>query len=170
MSSYSHTELNADRLGDLLPSFLTTTPWQVKLAQAIFNDTGDKKLKSFFGAQGWNTGLIDKMYTLSKKSLLSGASMDIYIKGNANVELPTAQSFMKHLSEFLGKDVKEGIAADLDTLLSKAVKATGNVLEGAGDTAKTASYTVPLVLLVLAGGVAGYLIFAGKKGVKLTPM
>ena len=75
--------------GDL-PTSLTTTPWQCLLAEKIYNDTGDGALKSFFGAQGWNTSLIDKMTGLSKVSLLPGADPVLYISANAGVSINVA--------------------------------------------------------------------------------
>lgn len=144
---------------------LTTTPWQVKLAQKIFEETGEPKMKNWWGwnsAQGWNVSLINRMVKHSKASLLSGAKMDIYLKANAGVSLEAAQSFIRNLSAFVGKDVREGIGAAVATALEKTI-------QGAGETAEAVPKVVPLVLVVLAGGIAAYLTFAGKKGTKLTP-
>lgn len=51
----------------------------------------------------------------------------------------------------------------------KAVDAAGNIIEDAPGTVKGIGGVLPVVLIVLAGGVAAYLVFAGKKGTKLTP-
>jgi hypothetical protein len=48
---------------------------------------------------------------------------------------------------------------------TKALTSVGKVAEKAPAIAGT----VPLLLIVLAGGIAAYLVFAGKKGVKLIP-
>ena len=47
----------------------------------------------------------------------------------------------------------------------KVVTATGKTI----DVIPKAANTVPLVLMILAGGIAAYLVFAGKSGTKLTP-
>ena len=146
MSSY-------EIMGDL-PAILTTTPWQSRLAEKIYADTGDSAVKSFFGPQGWNASLIDKMNTLYKADILPGADRELYIKSNAGVSDAVAESFMKNISLFEGQSVKEGPAATVE-----------NVLEGIGSTAKT----LPAILWLLAAGIAGYFLLAGKHGVKLTP-
>jgi hypothetical protein len=61
------------------------------------------------------------------------------------------------------KVVKSGVKTVLGT--------TKKVLDAAGDTALGAAKTVktlPLILGILAVGIAGYLIFSGKKGTDLT--
>ena len=58
-------------------------------------------------------------------------------------------------------------------ILEKATGATQQVLTATGQTAAQApaiAKTLPLILIILAGGVVAYLAFAGKSGVKLTPM
>ena len=147
--------------GDVLPSSFTTTPWQCRLAEEMFTETGDKALKSFFGAQGWNTSLIDDLNKFSKAELLPGADRITYMKANAKVSEEVVRSFLDNISDYAGKDVKEGIGNFLNNLLNAAENA-GN---GIGDSAKI----LPVILGILAVGVAGYLIYAGKKGTKLTP-
>jgi hypothetical protein len=63
------------------------------------------------------------------------------------------------------------------TSLGKLVTAPVRIATGAVDASTgtlkaipKAVNTVPLVLLILAGGIAAYLVFAGKAGTKLTPM
>lgn len=146
---------------DVIPSFLVTTPWQVKLAKVMFDETGDTALKSFFGAQGWNTGLINKLNKLMTAPILSGANRHLYMRANAGVSDAVVDSFLAHISEYEGRDVDEGPFAALDRLLESITKGS----EGIGGTAKA----FPVVLLILAAGTAGYLILAGKKGTKLTP-
>jgi hypothetical protein len=149
------------RFGDALPGFLTTTPWQCKLAEAMFNDTGDTTLKSFFGAQGWNVSLIDDLHKFSKADLLPGADRVTYMKANVNVSEEVVNSFLNHIAEYEGSNVKEGIGNFVNNILNAAE----NAGKGIGDTAKS----LPVIVGILAIGVAGYLIFAGKKGTKLTP-
>jgi hypothetical protein len=63
----------------------------------------------------------------------------------------------------VGGIAKSGVKTVLGT--------TKKILEGVGETAAGAGKTVkslPLILGILAVGVAGYLIFAGKKGTDLT--
>jgi hypothetical protein len=50
------------------------------------------------------------------------------------------------------------------------VEAARKILEATGKTAETlpgTAKTIPIILIILAGGVAAYLVFAGKKGTKL---
>ena len=57
-------------------------------------------------------------------------------------------------------------------LLSKTTDAGQKVLEATGKTAEAAPdivKNIPLILIILAGGVTAYLVYAGKKGTKLIP-
>jgi len=148
-------------MGVEFPAVFTTTPWQAHLAEKIFSETGDSAVKSFFGPQGWNASLIDKMYKLSKDDLLPGADPVLYISTNAGVTLRVAKSFLNNLPEYEGKSVKEGAGA----MVEKIVTAVEKTVEGVGSSASA----LPVILLILAAGVAGYLVLAGKHGVKLTP-
>jgi hypothetical protein len=168
MSSYqSRTERADDMLGVgvLNPD---TKVWQESIAEKIFSETGDPKLKSMwdFKSLVWNTGLIDKMYNLLKtKQWLPGADRALAISANCGVSVETAASFLNNLSEYVGKDVKAGPVAGLETLVAQAAEAVGDLFKGTGSTTRT----LPIIVLILAGGVAAYLAFAGRKGVKLTP-
>jgi hypothetical protein len=57
------------------------------------------------------------------------------------------------------------VPAAVVTTARKALEATGKTVE----TVPGAAKTLPVVFIILAGGVAAYLVFAGKKGTKLTP-
>ena len=145
-----------------------TKVWQERLAEAIFAETGDPKMKSVWSMRSlvWNTGLIDKMYNLLKtKQWLPGADRALAISANCGVSVETATSFLDNLSEYVGKDVKSGPVYELEKLLKAAADAAGDLFKGAGGTAKAA----PTILIILALGVGAYLVFAGRKGVKLTP-
>jgi len=145
-----------------------TKVWQESIAEKMFSETGDPKLKSIWSMKSlvWNTGLIDKMYHLLKtKEWLPGADRVLAIAASCNISKETAASFLDNLSEYVGRDVKSGPVYELEKILKAAADATGDLFEGAGATAKN----LPLIVTILAAGVAAYLIFAGKKGVKLTP-
>jgi len=77
--------------------FLTETPWQVKAAKTIFDKTGDSSLKSFFGAQGWNTGLVDKLNKLSSDILTTGADRALYMRANANTTDAIVSAFIDYM-------------------------------------------------------------------------
>lgn len=49
--------------------------------------------------------------------------------------------------------------------VEKTIGAVGTAVTGVAETAKA----LPIVLVILGLGVGGYLIFAGRKGTKLTP-
>jgi hypothetical protein len=145
-----------------------TKVWQESIAEKMFSETGDPKLKSAWSMRSlvWNTGLIDKMYKLLKtKEWLPGADRALAISASCNVSAETATSFLNNLSEYVGKDVKAGPIYELEKLLKAAAEAVGDIFHGAGDTAKA----TPTILIILALGVGAYLVFAGRKGVKLTP-
>jgi len=146
-------------LGDQGPvPILDTTPWQVHLAEKMYSETGDPKLKSFFGSQGWNTGIIDKLFALTKKEWLPGADIVLGMSANTGLTQETAKSFLKNYPDYVGKDVIEGPFAEIEKMFTKTVQSTGAVAE-----------KLPLILMLLAVGVTGYLIFAGKAGVGLIP-
>jgi len=72
-------------------------------------------------------------------------------------------------------DVKKAYKAVRHTT-GQLVRAPGELVEtatkiakGAGEGVEKTTKTIPVVLFVLAAGVAGYLIFAGRKGTKLIP-
>lgn len=56
-------------------------------------------------------------------------------------------------------------AGDVVRLPGQIAQGVGAVAKGAGSTAKT----VPIILGVLAVGIAGYAIYMGKAGKKITP-
>lgn len=145
-----------------------TKVWQESIAEKMFSETGDPKLKSIWSMKSlvWNIGLIDKMYNLLKtKQWLPGADRALAISANCGVSVETAESFLDNLSEYVGKDIKSGPVYELEKILKAAAEAVGDLFKGAGSTAKAA----PTILMILALGVGAYLIFAGRKGVKLTP-
>lgn len=83
---------------------------------------------------------------------------ELWWMGAKEVPKATVETIQK-----TGAVIKTGVKTVLGT--------TKKILEGAGDTALGAGKTVkslPLILGILAVGVAGYLIFAGKKGTDLT--
>jgi hypothetical protein len=119
----------------------------------MYRETGDPKLKSLSGPQGWNVWLINQM---QKNYRNKGTSQTLQTKFRLNKK--TADSFIKNLPLLEGKDLREGI-------VSKIIDSTGKVI----DTVPDAFNVVPLVIGILAVGVAGYLIYSGKSGTKLTP-
>lgn len=154
---YGNENLQADFFQNLyhnfIPKSLTITPWQVKLAKKIFSLTGDPKMKSNSGPQGYNTWIIDQMFKHYQKD-----SSSTYIKEKTNVSIDVATAFVRNVEEYKGIDVREGLAV-------KAVDVATGVAEGLEETAGA----IPLTVILLATGIAGYLIFAGKKGVRLLP-
>jgi hypothetical protein len=88
-----------------------------------------------------------------------------YVADNAEVSQSVVNSFIKNLPKYQGRDVKEGLAAGIDTALQKIASLIG----GAGRAVLNTANTIPIVLGILAIGIAAYLIFAGRKGTKLTP-
>jgi len=159
MASYGKddTVLAADDLQNLwnnfIPTSVTVTPWQCKLAEAIFKDTGDAKMKSFTGAQGWNTWIVNEMQKAYKKT-----STPAYIVSKTKVSQKIANSFVKNLPVYQGMDIREGL-----------VSATVDALTGAAHGLEKAGEGLPFIFGILAVGIAGYLIFAGRKGVNLIP-
>jgi hypothetical protein len=149
---------------------LQDVKWEELLAMKIFDETGDSVVKNSIltswipGWGTWDVQLIDSLNKLSTDSLLPGADQALYLSANGGVSLAVAQSFLKNVDMFRGT-MTPGAISVAKTLVSKFSQGAGNIVGGAGDTAKS----LPIVLIVLAAGVAGYLIFAGKKGVKLTP-
>ncbi len=100
---------------------LFETPWEVPLAKLIFQDTGDPALKSFFGAQGWNTGLIDtlnKLYnaTQTQGVLLPGADPVLYMSANAGVSEAVVSSFLKNRTDSSVKNQSEIFGLNLTPL------------------------------------------------------
>jgi len=145
-----------------------TKVWQESIAEKIFSETGDPKLKSLWSMKSlvWNTGLIDRMYNLLKtKQWLPGADRALAISANCGVSAETAASFLNNLSEYVGKDVKDGAIAGIEKLVEQAAVAAGDLFKGAGATARN----LPVIAIILSAGVAAYFVFAGRKGVKLTP-
>lgn len=142
---------------NIIPTSITVTPWQCKLAQKIFTLTGDRKMKSMAGPQGWNTWIIDQMFKYYQQT----PTVD-FVKQKTRVSSEVANAFANNINTYKGRDAREGLAA-------KAIDLVSDVAEGAGDLAKNAPFTIPTVLIIVACGVAGYLIFAGKKGVRLVP-
>jgi hypothetical protein len=103
MASYGADDLK-NFWNNIIPTSLTVTPWEVKLAKKIFADTGDTKLKSIAGAQGWNTVYIDRLNKLSKDKLLPGANRWIYMNSNGPATDEICQSFFNHIND---PDIKE---------------------------------------------------------------
>jgi hypothetical protein len=161
MSSYGKEMMGLDPL----PAIVTGMSWKSQLAEKIFSETGDKKLKSWFGEHGWNTGLIDTLVSLSVKELLPGANKVTAMTANSKASKATVESFLKNVDTYRNVKTTPSILSTGGELLSQIAKGAGNLAKGAGDT----GIALPWILGVLAVGVGGYLIFAGRKGVNLTP-
>jgi len=139
--------------------------WQDILAEAIFNESGDMALKGWFFGAGWNDGLIDKMTKLSHDDPnMSMEETAQYIAANAGVSQQTAMVFLQKVSSYVGHDIKPLISTVADSV-KEVIDAIGKTAEGAPKLANS----LPVVLIILAVGVGGYLVFAGRKGTKLTP-
>jgi hypothetical protein len=99
---------------------LFETPWEVPLAKLVFQDTGDPALKSFFGAQGWNTSLIDnlnKFYNDTQTGvLLPGADPVLYMSANAGVSEAVVNSFLKNRTDPSVKNQSEILGLNLTPL------------------------------------------------------
>jgi len=158
---------------DILPASITGMSWRAQLAEKIYSETADKKLKAFsigfitpFGEHGWDIGLINKMIYQAARPLLPGADKIVAMSANVGVSLPVAQSFYKNIDFYAGKDPTASLFSTTGELLQKLAQGAGDLGAGVGKTA----ISLPTALTILAIGVGGYLIFAGKKGVKLTPL
>jgi hypothetical protein len=154
---------------DILPKSLTTTPWQTKLAQAVSEASGEKV------SRGTIDRLLSWQATMNKK-MLPGGNPVVYLSANAKVSSTIAETFLDLVESYRGRDVKEGGLAMAEELAVGAAKTARDVAKGlakgvaetAGGLGKT-SKALPWVLGILAVGVAGYLIFAGRKGVNVIP-
>jgi hypothetical protein len=87
------------KIGNILKDIFTIspiTPWEVRAAQFIYDKTGDGKLKSFWGAQGWNVSLIDKLFKLSNDSILPSADRKLYMKSNTGTTNAIVDAFLEY--------------------------------------------------------------------------
>jgi hypothetical protein len=146
--------------------------WQELLASKMYDETGDKSLRSARwwvpGLNYWNTDLIDKLNKLSTAELLPGADLVTYMAANAGVSNAVAYSFQKNIAEYRGTE-EPGAIETATTIVRDVAVAVGKTAKGLGEGIEGTAKTLPVVLGLLAVGVAGYLIYSGKKGVKLTP-
>jgi hypothetical protein len=78
---------------------LTGNPWQVQVAEKVFKDTGDEAVKNFFGTQGWDTWLMEKLKRLSDDPLMRDASRLVYMKAHSGLKENVILSFLKHIDE-----------------------------------------------------------------------
>jgi hypothetical protein len=93
-----------------------------------------------------------------RNELLGTNVFQLWWMGAQDVPKATVETIQK-----AGAVVKAGVKT--------VTKTTQAILDAAGETAKGAASTVkalPLILGILAVGITGYLIFAGKKGTDLT--
>lgn len=150
---------------DPLPVFITGLSWKAQLAKRIYDETGDAKLKAFFGEHNWNVKLIEKLTALATIELAPGADRVLAMSARSGVTKATIQSFLRNVNKFREKTTTESAVSLVGGLASKTIKGTGNILEGAGKL----GLTVPFVVGVLAVGIGGYMLLAGKKGVNLVP-
>lgn len=150
---------------DPTPTVLTGLSWQAQLAARIYDETGDKSVKAFFGEHGWDTALINNLNTWYSREILPGADRALMMATNANVKKEVAQSFIRNIDKYRSVERTPSIISVISDVATQAAKAVGNVTEGVGKGATA----VPTVLLIIAAGVGGYLLLAGKKGTKLTP-
>jgi len=84
--------------------------------------------------------------------------LEIWWMGAQDVPKATVETIQK-----TGAAVKSGVKTVASTT-KKILEGAGEAALGVGKTAKS----LPLILGILAVGIAGYLIFAGKKGTDLT--
>ncbi|CAK0779567.1 hypothetical protein CCP2SC5_920004 [Azospirillaceae bacterium] len=143
---------------DIIPD-LFTNPWQVVLAKKIFRDTGDNRLKSISGAQGWDTDLIDKLVRLASDPLLPGANRWVYMNANANVTDTICRSFFNH--------VKDPDVIDSPSFIGDVAASIRDFLKGTSKLPGKAAEALPLILVILAGGIAAYFVFMGRGGKKV---
>jgi len=142
---------------ELIPSSLTTTPWQVRVAKFVFDQTGDKKFKSVLGPQGWNKDLVDKLNNLFIADIARGADRVLYMSANSGVSQASVNAFIRAKNDpQINKDVREGPAADLLDFIRGVYKIPIQTTKA-----------IPWMLIILAGGVAAYFVFMGKQGAKL---
>ena len=165
MASFQNNQLGFDPL----PAAVTGLSWKAQLAQKIFSETGDTKLKEsgwFLGGEhGWDTGVIDKLVFHSVRELAPGADRLLAMSANVKVTKETARSFMKNYPLYVTKPTTKNVLGIAGKIASQASEAFGNIAEGAGGTGKA----LPWLVGALVVGVAGYVLFAGSKGVNLIP-
>jgi hypothetical protein len=101
-----------------LARLLTGNPWQVQIAKKIFAETGDPALKSFWGTQGWNTGLMNKLRKLSADTLLPGADRVLYMSANSGASENVVVSFLSYEGEIA--EMSKDDDHTLDTFLVMA--------------------------------------------------
>lgn len=150
---------------DLIPKAITGLTWQAQLASRIFDETGDKTVKSMWGEHNWNVSLINKLNKLYAKVLLPGADRVLSMTSSSGVNKEVVISFVKNIEDFRSKESTPSLLSLTGKLAENVTTGIGDIAAGAGGTAKK----FPSVLVILSLGVAGYLIFAGRKGTKLTP-
>lgn len=150
---------------DVIPSALLGLTWKAQLAEKIFSETGDKKLKSWHGEHNWNVALIDRLIELSARELLRGADKITAMSANANVSKATAESFFRNVDQYRNKKMTASVVSTGLDLAQKLAEGAGDLAKGAGGLGKS----LPWIVGILAVGVGGYLVLAGRKGVNLMP-
>jgi hypothetical protein len=114
MASYGSDEL----LGfDLLGK-----PWTAVLAQKIFKDTGDQKLRDvmFSWHPPWNTTFVAKLKKLSTDNLLPGANRWVYMNANGPSTDAINKSFFDHINDADVKDAPPDLPFNFNMLMSVA--------------------------------------------------
>jgi hypothetical protein len=118
-----------------------------KMAAQIYAVTGDKKLKSFLGAGGWNTGLIGKLksnYASLKADRVTGPQLAARLQLQTGASLPVVNEFLK--------------------IVGGSVKLAPSILDKTTSFARGTVDTLKLVLLA-AVAVGGVVLLTQLKGV-----
>lgn len=102
--------------------------WQEKLAKAIFDETGDKSLKSVLGSGGWNTGLIDKLNSAYSRGIgagYSGNGLLSFLISEAKTNSLIAQSFIRNQTGAKVAEKKSNPITEIPKTLNKVLLVAG---------------------------------------------
>jgi hypothetical protein len=147
--------MGATRLGfDIIPDPFTN-PWQVVLATKIFKDTGEKAVKSMWGAQGWNTDLMDRLVKLASDPIATGANRWTYMKANSGANEKIIQSFFNH--------IRDSDVIDTPSFLGEISQSIVDFLRGTSKLPGKVADSFTLLLIVAGLAAAGYVLFNVKK-------
>jgi len=145
---------------DIIPD-LTKDSWQMKLASKMFKDTGEKVLKNLSGHGGWNSDLMEALVKLASDPIVRGANRWTYMIANApsKINEKICQSFFNH--------IKDADVIDSPSFIGDVMDSIRDFLKGTSKIPGAIPAALPLVLVILAGGVAAYFVFMGKGGRKI---
>ena len=115
---------------DLMGWDILGKPWTAVLAQKIFKDTGDQRLRDvmFSWHPPWNTTFVAKLKKLSTDKLLSGADRWVYMNANGNSTDAINESFFNHVNDPDVRDAPPDLPFDFNKLMTVAIVIAGAVI------------------------------------------